>query len=459
MRTLIFGQEKKETKNLSNNSLFINDFLVDSKNSPKPGSMIIGHPSNKKQRIELPPEKVLEHVLIIGTNGYGQMTNFVYPNLLNLDNSFVILDQDFSFCPTPPAPLNQKLLVFDCENPLTQRFNWIPLCKDDDLAYSLAKATLVYKWQDSTSFDTQESINLLTAIYSHTASLDKPTPTESYKFICSYGATELVDILLNSASNSAKKIASSLQALESTLLDNYLEKIKVSLEWLKVPNIPLFTESNTSPDFTKLRTEKIGIYLAIQDFNCEISALYRLVLTVLIQQLKSSEGMPVYFFISHRAGIGYLSCLENLSGLTKHKIALIALVHSGLRWQYDYGKEAASKMFNDCYCKIMLERFGLHQSKDFIKKANELIEYNPDGNSYRFNTDFDHMSPRRHLVFLGDHSAIVANTIDGSDIIFNKHKNSTNKAQNSDINLLAKLLCLLLVVLSIISLSCYILFR
>lgn len=253
---------KQQIKKLSSDNLLsVKEFLVPKKKSVAPGSIVVGYASNKKQRIELPQEKVLEHVLIVGTNGHGQMRDFVYPNLLNINNSFLIIDRDFLYYPTLPMPKNHKLIIFDYENPLTATFNWIPLCQDIDWACSLAEASLINNVEELKSFHTQQTLRFLVAIYCHTATLDNPTPVESYKLISNYGATELLEILLNSSSHEVKGIANALQAFDPKVLEHYLEKIKGALGWLKEPKIISFTNSSLTPDFTKLRTEKIGIYL------------------------------------------------------------------------------------------------------------------------------------------------------------------------------------------------------
>jgi hypothetical protein len=455
MNTLVFEQEKKKIENLSSdNSLFINEFLVSSKSMPKASSMMVGYLQDKKQRIDIPQEKVLEHVVIVGVSGYGQKINFIYPNLIDIDNSFVVVTTDF--LAFRALHNNQKTLIYDPSNPLTEAFNWIPLCKETDWAYSLAEATLINRAEELDSFHNQQIINFLAAIYCHTASLENPTPRQTYNLISKSSLIQIIDILFHSTSILAKEIAESLvlQALNPEVLEEYWKHIRTSLEWLKDPKIISFTDSDIAPDFSCLREQKIGVYLAVKE-NFYQLALHRLILTVLIKQSRSVVGMPIYIFTGLEANIDYMSCFKDLSALTKDKIALITLVNRIERWEWAYGREATTRMLADCYCKITLDTNALYSSKNFIKKANELIEYSSDGNSYRFNSDFDRRFSRSHLLFLGDNSAIVANTVKGSYII----SQLRNKPYKSDINLLAKLLCLLIVVLSTIYLACYILFR
>lgn len=455
---VIERQNKKTVTPSSDKSLSINDFLVGRKTKPKPSSMVVGYTTNKKQRIELPQQKVLEHVLIIGANGQGQMTNFVYPNVVNVDNSFIIIDTDFllrhALRHAMPAN-NEKLLIYDFDSPLTEHFNWILLCQDVDWAYSLAEATLI-KTAQEISFHSQGTINFLAAIYCHSATLENSTPGEVYNLICNHGTIEVLNVLLNSSSNVANKIATSLWDLDKKVLDSYLENIRTSLEWLKDPKIISFTESDIAPDFSSLRREKICIYLGVQDAFDQIPALYRLMLTTLIKQLKATDGMPVYLFINHLARIYYLSCLEDLRSLTKHKIGLIASLHSTpRRWEYEYGKESAINMLNACYSKIILNTYPLGDLQNLTKQANASIE----------NNTFKHWqrsSSETHLLFLGDNPAIVADTPDGSKILvqlLDRQQGITNKLYNSDVNLLAKLLCLLAFVLTMSYLAFHILFK
>lgn len=457
MNTLLFEQEKKKTVTpSSDNSLSINDFLVNRKTKSKPSSMVVGCTTNKKQRIELPQEKVLEHVLIIGANGQGQMNNFVYPNVVNVDNSFIIVDRDFLLRPEMPAN-NQGLLIYDFDSPLTEHFNWILLCQDVDWAYSLAEATLIKAAQEI-SFHSQGTINFLAAIYCHSATLENPTPGQVYNLISKSTLIQIIDMLFHSTSIPAKKIAESLvlQAVNPKVLEQYLINIRTSLEWLKDPKIVSFTESDIAPDFSSLRREKICVYLGVQDAFDQIPALYRLMLTTLIKQLKATDGMPVYLFISHLAQIYYLSCLEDLRSLTKHKIGLIASLHSTpRRWEYEYGKESAINMLNACYSKIILNTYPLGDLQNLTKQANASIENN-------ILKHWQWSSSETHLLFLGDNPAIVADTPDGSKLLvqlLDRQQGITNKLYKSDISLLAKLLCLLVVVLSIVYLAWYILFR
>lgn len=334
----------------------------------------------RKEPISLSQKDLLRHLLIVGSSGLGQDILFLEPIINKITQSFIFVEQ------TPHPKINftgqrQEVMHFGLNNNQTNKFNWIPYCKDNPYwAYSIAEASLFTTNEETTGFHKGMLATFLAAIYAYTATLDDPIPSTTYSLISTNSSTQIVKVLRTSDSKVVYKFLPLVIAMDKTVIEAYLSEIKSNLAWFDYEQVDTFTDTTELIDFSRLRKEKIGVYVTNSDENIDLyyasKSLSRIILTCALNQLmQDSKGKPVHLFLSDLTDVGYFSYLHALPELSNKNIALITC--SGMQvdsWLYYYGEIASKHILTDFHTKIFLAQTPYHEVTKFAQYIDAKLE-------------------------------------------------------------------------------------
>lgn len=364
----------------------IKTFLGLNQNHQVQKPFFIGYQKSwNKKLIALSNQQLLKHVLIVGQDGLGQASQYFYPTMSKIKDSFIVVDKGDSYhaCLLDEhltKQENQKRIRFDCSKAQSHKFNWIPFCKDDNyFAYAIAQATLFNTNQQATGFHSGVATHFLAAIYAYTATLDKPTPKAAYDLISNNTSREIVERLSKSHNKVVSTFLPLVGSIDKKVIESpYLAVIKDNLSWLKDEQITSFTDTLDLFDFTLLRKEKVAVHIVISEDDLELDQasqhLARIILTcALMQLIQESKGKSVYLFIRHLTDLGYFSHLNALPKLTQHNIGLIACSQSHIdTWLHYYDEWMTKSILADFDTKIFLEGIAYSKFAKYLPSTQQL---------------------------------------------------------------------------------------
>jgi type IV secretory pathway TraG/TraD family ATPase VirD4 len=302
---------------------------------------------------------------------------------------------------TQTTQVEEQEVLFDCTNPKSSKFNWIPYCKNEPyLAQSIAQASLFSRNQEISGFHYGVATDFLAAIYAYTSTLENPTPITAYNLISNNRSVELIERLSKSSNQVVSTFLPLVTTMDKKVIAAYLSGIKNKLSWLEQEQVVSFTNTPDLVDFTRLRKEKVGVYITISQSSLYLAShhLSRIILTCAISQLiQDYKGRSVYFFIRHLTDIGYFSYLHALSQLSQYNIGFIACSQTNIAaWLDRYDEMATKDILAAFHTKIFLEDGAYSTFLNYLPANQQLNQKSLEQN----NTDSLSIQSFHHQLIL-----------------------------------------------------------
>jgi type IV secretion system protein VirD4 len=356
----------------------IKDYLKPMTRAAEAGELLIGKWKEtsifrlKHKFFVLPRSLTTRHTLIAAPSGAGKSRTLFLPNLS--------ITQKVSFIATDPKSELWELTSGAQLNPIrfaptdptqSAAFNWIPLCIDIRTAKRCAEAIIHAQATGKTDpFWQNGEQNLLTALFIHTAYTDAPTPAHCYEILTS-GTDSIVNILLNSTSEAARRVGRTFQEADDKVKTGIAQGLIGKIQWLDDPDIRRFTSSSRKPfNFAELRHKPIQIYWCLKQSDIvELQSLTALFFNLAILQLIDEQGeTPVNFYFDEFANIGKLNNFEkDITLLRGQNIAVIAGLQSKSQLASIYGRDNANTIIENFNNKIILAGLQSDTAKEFAE--------------------------------------------------------------------------------------------
>jgi type IV secretory pathway TraG/TraD family ATPase VirD4 len=330
---------------------------------PAAGELIIGtykerswlRPTNKF--LVLTRALTTRHVLIAAPSGAGKSRSLFLPNCHSAgDTSFIATDPKselFKFT----SGLQRNPIRFAPRDPdRSACFNWIPLCRDISVA-NLCVFSIVYAEgiDRGDKFWTNNEKALLTALFTHVAHTDVPTPGHVYELLCS-GVGSLMHELINSPAKAAQRAGRTLFQSDEKVFTGVIQGLVGKLQWLEEDNVRRMTSSSKEAfDFRVLRAKPTQIYwcLGLKDI-ADLQPLTALFFNLAIAMLIDTEGdVPVNLMFDEFANIGrIMNFKSHVTTLRGQNIAIIAGLQARSQLDGIYGREDAEAIFEGGFNNI-----------------------------------------------------------------------------------------------------------
>jgi type IV secretion system protein VirD4 len=346
---------------------------------PAAGSLLIGkwHETSmfraKHKWLVLPRSLTTRHTLIAAPSGAGKSRTLFLPNLVSHK-------QKVSFIATDPkselwtfTALQQirpiRFAPTDPDNSTT--FNWIPLCKDIEIAQHCAEAIVHAQEKGTTEpiwSNAEES--LLTAIFVYTAHTNAPTPMHAYELLTS-GISNIIKVLGESRNQTALREIRSFQEEDPKHQSSAIKGLRGKLKFMENPKIQRFTSSTIEPfNFKELRHKPTQIYWCLNQSGVKkLQVLSTLFFSLAILQLLDERGnIPVNLYLDEFANIGKLNDFErDITLLRGQDIAVVAGVQSVSQISSIYGPDNAKTIIENFNNKIILPGLQDETAENFAK--------------------------------------------------------------------------------------------
>ncbi len=328
------------------------------------------------EALYLPREETVKHLLLIGASGSGKSRSFFLPNCAFHNGSFV--------CTDPKSELWRhtsgygKSIRFAPRDPDNSfGFNWIPLCHDPNTALLCARALVSASGGGGSSetFWEDSATSLLAAIFSHAATFAIPTPAAAYDCYNFYSDVELAEVLKNSKSITAQRFSKGFRDASPNTRGSIISTVDTKLNFLADEKVRRFTSTTRNPiDFSALRREPLRIFLCLAENDVEpLKGLSCLFFTLCLYQVKSSDGVPVTFFLDEAANIGKIPKLETEIAVVRGRdISMILGLQSFSQLSRIYGRDAAQVIVDNCATKVFLAGADIETAEMVSRSLGEL---------------------------------------------------------------------------------------
>jgi type IV secretory pathway TraG/TraD family ATPase VirD4 len=332
------------------------DHLLKPIRPPAPGELILGIYKErslfrlKNKFVVLPRALATRHVLIAAPSGAGKSRSIFLPNCHAAGKtSFIATDPKSELWKFTSGRQLNPIRFAPREPDASSCFNWIPLCKDARAA-ALCVWSIVYSEgvQNGDKFWTNNERGLLTALFSHVAHTDCPTPAHAYELLCS-GVASLMHELMNSQSSAAQRAARTLFQSDEKVFTGVIQGLVGKMQWLEDDNVRRFTSSSKAPfDFGILREKPTQVFWCLTQRDvADLQPLTALFFNLAIATLIDCEGtIPVNLFFDEFANIGRLLNFDkHITLLRGQNIAVIAGLQARAQLDSIYGRDDAETIF------------------------------------------------------------------------------------------------------------------
>lgn len=297
------------------------DLLHDEDAEPEPGALMLGPAFGR--RLDLDRETASRHIGIFGPSGSGKDRGFFLWNYAFYKGSILGTDPKSEAWELTsgyrPRPL--RFAPRDPDN--SACLNWLPLCRDDAYLCRLLAAALIASADSehsSDSFWKRAETIFLAALFAHVATFKHPTPASVYDFFTSRSVDALLEALLASKSETARRFARMFTFSDPKLRGNILIGVGLALAWLEDERVRRFTSAKlASPDFGLMRSRESSVYWCLPTEDAEsLAGLSALFFTLAFYQLKKAKGpVPVQIMLNEVAHCGRIIGLEAQLGLLR----------------------------------------------------------------------------------------------------------------------------------------------
>lgn len=340
--------------------------LVDIKEKPEKGALILGIDSKTQKRIDLSSSFMRKHTIIVTSSQQENKENFIHPQLANFNGSIVHTEFEKGLVNSSwelaTSEYHQNAWLYHFGNSkISHPFNWIPLCKDNPgLCYQLAQALILSteSANASSTFLTESATGLLSALFAHVSSLEDATAITAFDLFNSSNCGELITKLLNSHNPMAGKFIRAYAPLNGRVQQAIFSLIKQKLMFVENPQVRnILSGSVEAPDFRQLKKEKIAVSWVVPELEAHlIKPLTSLFFTMLLHQLQQSNGdIPICILLDEMANIGYIPNLDvRFTTLRSSNIGLVLGLKRLEQLRDIYGQQKAEVILNNSSSKLLL---------------------------------------------------------------------------------------------------------
>lgn len=227
-------------------------------------------------------------------------------------------------------------------------FNWIKLCNDEKMAWLVANTILrsqltskLDQFGDDPNKEAELKTLFLAAMLADVATYQEAQALMLYKFrddliSGGYSIEKVQADLYRSESEAAREYAESftVNTYVGDWLGFRLDCLTNDLNWLVAEQFREFITANNkqSPDFAKLRNNKVIAYLDLTDLeNKETNPLSSLFFSIALEQLKQSDNTnTAHIFIDELTNIGQIPNLPIDIGIVRRFAIGLVLATSDL---------------------------------------------------------------------------------------------------------------------------------
>lgn len=310
----------------------------------------------------VPTHRAARHGMNVGTTGAGKTVNLVMPNIVFANEqteSLFITDVKGELWERTSGLRKLPIYISPLEPDKNMvRFNWIPAMRENPvLAEKFAQAVVFNRSENKDSHWTQSAIELLQAVWLHTAVTDTPSPLLAYEILFS-PVKQLRQILENSPSSFAREAARQYLDAPEKEAGSILSTTRAAYKWLRIPQLKEFCNSDKGTNFSQLRTGLNGIapsiyYQAREDEVELLKPLNALFFTYLLWQLKNTPGNTIKFLMDEFANFGRIPNFENEITLLRSRKMPVFIFLQSLRSQLEsiYGKIATDTILANLHIK------------------------------------------------------------------------------------------------------------
>ena len=336
----------------------------------QPGNVYIGQWDT--QAVLLSREAAAQHGVILGGSGTGKSRGYFLPNAARAGAMRTSL-----ICTDPKGELwqytsgfHERATRFDPADPQRSAcFNWVPLCKDARLSELCARAIIE---SGQTTHTDQAWLDLetafLSALFSHAATTEAPTPLTAYKLFTCQPQPALIEQLLASPSRVAREQAQVFLQTQERMRGSIVPVVAARLQFLRDDSVMRFTSASTKPpDFSDLRKKPGAVYYCIREQDiARLRPLTSVFFSVLLEQLGSGEkgDVPVVLLLDEFANIGTIPGFETIISVARGRgLALWLGIQSLSQLEARYGKANAQTILTNCATKIALHGLDVVSAK------------------------------------------------------------------------------------------------
>lgn len=352
-------------------------FLPIGKRLP-PGGFYLG--PTKDGSIYLPRSIAVKHGMIIGGPGTGKTRGYSLPNAAwsGGTTSLVLFDPKYELFNNTSGCHRRSLRYAPTDPAASECFNWISLCKHIRLSELCARALLESKTKPHTEpYWIDGEVALLSALFSHTATLAQPTPLTTYRLLTRQTDDQLEEQLMNSASDAAREQALIFyHKTEPKHRHSFVTGVVNALQFMRDPEIARFTSAEVKPpQFGRLRREPTAVYYCLREQDItRLQSLTSLFFTLVLEQLAAEElkvgeqGVPVTMMLDEFANLGKIPDFASTISLSRGRdIAIWIYVQEISQLAARYGRDDAQTIMGTCSTKVALNGLDV-RTAEYVSK-------------------------------------------------------------------------------------------
>lgn len=331
----------------------------------------------------VPAHRAARHGMNVGATGTGKTVNLVIPNIVYANEraeSLFLTDVKGELWARTSGLRSYPIYVSPLEPEKNMvRFNWIPAMRENPvLAEKFAQAVVFNRSENKDSHWTQSAIELLQAVWLHTAVTETPSPLLAYEILFA-PVQQLRHILENSPSSFAREAARQYLDAPEKEAGSILSTTRAAYKWLRIPQLKEFCNSDKATNFMQLRTGIDGIaptiyYQAREDEVELLKPLNALFFTYMLWQLKNIEGNTIKFLMDEFANFGKIPNFENEITLLRSRKMPVFIFLQSLRSQLEsiYGKIATDTILGNLHVKSAFNGLEYGDAEAISKALGDL---------------------------------------------------------------------------------------
>lgn len=339
------------------------------------GSFYLGYDAKKDLHLAIPPDKAVQHGLIIGPPGTGKSRGYFLPNARFVKGtSYVITDPKGELWELTSG-YKEEAIRYAPGFEDSAVFNWVPLCKDADIAQLCARAMVTSSPSNNTDpFWINAETAFLTALFSHFAYSETPTPVAAYEFFTLNPWESVLEALENSPSIIARQQKNILVGGTEDIKGGIVPGVANLLQFLQDPKIARFTSSSLdAPDFGRLKEKAISVYYCMHEQDIKrLQPLSTVFYTIVLEQLTRANptkgNIPVLLLLDEFANIGKLPDFDTTITVTRGRGIGIWMGIQNMSQLEKYEKHNAEVIMGVVGTRIALHSMD-NKSAEYISKS------------------------------------------------------------------------------------------
>jgi type IV secretion system protein VirD4 len=207
-------------------------------------------------------------------------------------------------------------------------------------------------------------VALLSALFSHVATLSEPTPLTAYRLLTRQTDEQLEKQLKASSSEVAQEQALIFyHKTDPKHRHSFTTGVVNALQFMRDADVARFTSAGyNAPDFGRLRRQPTAVYYCLREQDIKrLQPLTSLFFTLVLEQLAAEEvpagkqGVPVTMLLDEFANLGKIPDFASTISLSRGRdIAIWIYLQELSQLAARYGSDDAQTIMGTCSTKIAL---------------------------------------------------------------------------------------------------------